>query len=200
MPCGVWWEGADPTWQVMQTVTDLAHGPCDCCHSWTVWLLLLAALWPVSLVDRSCSRTMWPVSHVDCVTDLARGPCERSCTRPVWPVSLVDCCAALPVGFYAKIVSAVRSPHAALSGSGVSLKCVCECVFYYFSLVLKKTLSSILSHQEIRPRFPGHLRCDWEQISGASEKLFCKLSTPLQHRWSFTRMGGRARERREWSQ
>ena len=173
-------------------VTALTHGPCDCSCSRPVW--------PVSLMDRSCSRTMWPISHVDCVTDLACGPCDRSCTRPVWPVSLVDCRAALPVGFYTKIVSAVRSPRAALSGPGVSLKCVCECVLYYFSLVLKKTLSSILSHQEIRPRFPGHLRCDWEQISGASEKLFCKLSTPLQHRWSFTRMGGRARERREWSQ
>lgn len=118
----------------------------------------------------------------------------------MWLVSHVDCRATLPIGFYTKIVSAIRSPHAALSRSRVSLKCVCVCVFYYFSLVLKKTLSSILSHQEIRPRFPGHLRCDWEQISGASEKLFCKLSTPLQHRWSFTRMGGRAWERREWSQ
>lgn len=48
---------------------------------------------------------------------------------------------------------------------------MCECVSYYFSLVLKKRFFSILSHQEIRPRFQA-ISDGWEQISGASEKLF----------------------------
>lgn len=71
-------------------------------------------------------------------------------------------------------------------------------VSYYFSLVLKDAFS-ILSHQEIRPRFPGHLRCDWEQISGASENFFVNyrrrpnIDEVLQE-WEADV------ERREWSQ
>lgn len=45
-------------------------------------------------------------------------------------------------------MSAVRTPVLPYLDKGVSLKCVCECVSLLFSLVLKKTLFSILSHQK----------------------------------------------------
>ena len=66
----------------------------------------------------------WPQSRPAACGEKAQT--EHGRPRRLRPGSHADRRAALPVGFYASMVSAVRSPRATLSGSGVSLKCVCE--------------------------------------------------------------------------
>lgn len=37
-----------------------------------------------------------------------------------------------------------------------------------------------LSHQEVRARLSGYLRCDWEQVCGSGEELPDQLQTQVQ--------------------